>query len=92
MKKDLWKVSPEEARSRMMIGFEFAICIADVAKSMNIELTKELITIAEDVLEKEITSGTVSFSGNMQMLALAVFGSYEESLKLDNKKEEGAMV
>ncbi len=86
MKKDSWKVSPEEARIRSMLSFEFGICIADVAKNMNIELTKELIETAEEILEKEIPAGSKQFSGQMQVLALAVFGTYEEKQKkLDNK-------
>lgn len=81
MKKDSWKVSPEEARSRAMLGFEFAVCISEVAKSMDIPLTKELIVIAEDIFEKEVANGAKNFAGQMQVLALAVFGTYEESTK-----------
>jgi len=86
MKKDLWKVSPEEAKNKVLIAFEFALVMTEVAKKMNIEITKELVEIAEDILLKEMVLGDhVYFSKEMQNLVTAVFGTYEESKNNETK-------
>lgn len=79
MKKDLWKVSPEEAKNKVLMAFEFALVVTEVAREMNIEITKELVKTAEDILLKEMVLGdSTYFAKEMQNLTMAVFGSIEE--------------
>jgi len=79
MKNDSWKVSPEEAKNKVLIAFEFALVVTEVAKKMNIEVTKELVETAEDILVKEMELGdSTYFAKEMQNLATAVFGTYQE--------------
>jgi hypothetical protein len=79
MKNDSWKVSPEEAKNKVLMAFEFAIVVTEVARKMDIEITKELVETAEDILVKEMELGdSTYFAKEMQNLATAVFGTYQE--------------
>lgn len=82
MKKGLLKVSPEEVKNKILLGFEFGLIISEVAKTLNIEVTQELSIIAEDILLKEMELGDHNyFAKEMQNITSAVFGTYEEQKK-----------
>lgn len=59
---------------KLTLAFEFAVIISETAKSMNVELTKEIVERAEKILLEEFNSRSAQeIANSMQGLALAVF-------------------
>lgn len=60
-------------KKKAFLAFEFAIVLSDVASQMKIEMTKEIVIRAENLLEKELGYRSAEhFSCNMNVYILAI--------------------
>ncbi len=58
---------------KAMLAFEFAIVLSDVAHDLKIEMTREIVLRAEDILLLELGNQTAEqFANRMNVLAIAV--------------------
>lgn len=60
-------------KKKLLLAFEFGIVLSDVAKDLNIEMTREIVLRAEKLLENEMRHSTASdFACKMNVYTLAV--------------------
>lgn len=65
----IWQLT----KRKKLLAFEFGIVLSDVAKQLDIEITKEIVERAEIVLEKELAHNSAEqFACNMNVLVLAI--------------------
>ncbi len=83
MKKITWrqlfrKIQPnyyfgKYNQKKVLLAFEFAIVLSDAANQLKIEMTREIVKRAEDLLKKEMEKGTAEdFACQMGVFVLAV--------------------
>lgn len=61
------------SRQKLLLSFEFAIVLSDVAQQLKIEMTRDIVLRAEQLLENEMRHSTAEgFACNMNVYALAV--------------------
>jgi len=71
LKNDFYWVRYNEQKA--ILAFEFAVILSEVAKQLNIEMTREIVMKGEEVLVNEMRNETAqSFACKMNSLALAV--------------------
>ena len=65
--------STYDEQKKILLAFEFAIVLSDAAHQLKIEMTKEIVLKAEEILKSELVKKSPeSFSCQMNGLALAV--------------------
>lgn len=63
-----------EKRAKLLLAFEYGLLLYDVAKQQGVELTPELVTRAEKMIENEFATQDASFlAGNIVPNLLTVF-------------------
>ena len=61
------------SKKKVLLAFEFAVVLSDVAKQLKIEMTPEIVNRAETLIKNELGPKTAShFAGHMSMYALAI--------------------
>lgn len=61
------------SKKKLLLSFEFAVVLSDVAKQMNIDMTQDIVMRAEELLLKELGHGSADkFACDMQVFVLAV--------------------
>lgn len=61
------------SKKKAMLAFEFAIVLSDVAKDLNITMTKDIVLKAEKLVENELGPKTAKhFACHMNVYALAI--------------------
>ncbi len=67
-----WSIN-KFGKQKTLLAFEFAIVLSDCAKQLNIEMTKEIVIRAEDLISVELRNNTAEhFACNMNVYALAI--------------------
>ncbi len=73
MKKLLqWSLSNFN-KKKALLAFEFGVVLSDVAKDLKVEMTKEIVLRAEELLIKELGNNSPEhFACNMNVYSLAI--------------------
>jgi hypothetical protein len=59
---------------KLLLSFEYGVCISETAKERGVELTPEMVKRAEEIIEKEFKSQTAEYCAtHMVPNILAVF-------------------